>query len=265
MTIFLCDDTMEGIFTAVYDAWASRLGHANVKLQVRGGTMELFADYREAETDMEKAEKVARTIKRELGEEGWEQISRAALAFCQERADAIYRVLVLALPEGRKRKGADILAQIQNPSVCLVMELSRSVWHETHRYMGFIRFHELQSGVLFSEIAPENQVLPLLADHFADRLPNEDFLIYDRAHDRCLLHRRQRPCVLVRDVRPDTSFSDREEEIQRLWLGFCRSISIEARENPALQQQMLPLRFRKWMTEEQNASPLHPPLNAPCI
>ena len=265
MTIFLCDDTMEGIFTAVYDAWASRLGHANVKLQVRGGTMELFADYREAETDMEKAEKVARTIKRELGEEGWKQISRAALAFRKERADAIYRILVLALPEGRKRKGADILAQIQNPSVCLIMELSRSVWHETHRYMGFIRFRELQSGVLFSEIAPENQVLPLLADHFADRLPNEDFLIYDRAHDRCLLHRRQRPCVLVRDVRPDTSFSDREEEIQRLWLGFCRSISIEARENPALQQQMLPLRFRKWMTEEQNASPLHPPLNAPCI
>lgn len=73
MTIFLCDDTMEGIFTAVYDAWASRLGHANVKLQVRGGTMELFADYRETETDMEKAEKVARTIKRELGEEGWER------------------------------------------------------------------------------------------------------------------------------------------------------------------------------------------------
>ena len=70
MTIFLCDDTMEGIFTAVYDAWASRLGHANVKLQVRGGTMELFADYREAETDMEKAEKVARTIKRELGGRG---------------------------------------------------------------------------------------------------------------------------------------------------------------------------------------------------
>ena len=117
MTIFLCDDTMEGIFTAVYDAWASRLGHANVKLQVRGGTMELFADYREAETDMEKAEKVARTIKRELGEEGWKQISRAALAFRKERADANYRILELALPEGRKRKGADILAQIQNPSV----------------------------------------------------------------------------------------------------------------------------------------------------
>ena len=37
MTIFLCDDTMEGIFTAVYDAWASRLGHANVKLQVAAG------------------------------------------------------------------------------------------------------------------------------------------------------------------------------------------------------------------------------------
>ena len=101
-------------------------------------------------------------------------------------------------------------------------------------------------------------MLPLLADHFADRLPNEDFLIYDRAHDSCLLHRRQRPCILVRNAGLDReegshiSFSEREEEMQQLWLGFCRSISIEARENPALQQQMLPLRFRKWMTEEQN-------------
>ena len=257
MTIFLCDDTMEGIFTAVYDAWASRLGHANVKLQVRGGTMELFADYREAETDMEKAEKVARTIKRELGEEGWEQISRAALAFCKERADAIYRVLVLALSEGRKRKEADILAQIQNPSVCLIMELSRSVWHETHRYMGFIRFRELQSGVLFSEIAPENQVLPLLGAHFADRFPREHFLIFDHTHCDILAHEAGGSWWIIKDVPMENkkfeagAVSGQEAEFQRLWRGFCSSVSIKERENPQLQRQLWPYKFRKWMTEGQ--------------
>lgn len=118
MTIFLCDDTMEGIFTAVYDAWASRLGHANVKLQVRGGTMELFADYREAETDMEKAEKVARTIKRELGEEGWEQISRAALAFCKERADGNLPRTGACIARRQKAKGSRY-SGTDSKSVCL--------------------------------------------------------------------------------------------------------------------------------------------------
>lgn len=189
----------------------------------------------------------------EDGKESYQIIFRAAMAKSGEKADCIYRTLVQGLSSHiSEKEAAAILEHLTDPAICKVFELSRRVWHEAHHYMGFVRFSELKNGVLFSEIEAENQVLPLLADHFANRLPNEDFLIYDRAHDLCLLHRRQRPCVLVRDVRPDTSFSDREEEIQQLWLGFCRSISIEARENQALQQQMLPLRFRKWMTEERN-------------
>ena len=32
MQIFLCEDSVDGIFTGVYDAWASGLGHDNVRL-----------------------------------------------------------------------------------------------------------------------------------------------------------------------------------------------------------------------------------------
>ena len=32
MYIFLCEDSIDGIFTGVYDAWASRYGHQNVAL-----------------------------------------------------------------------------------------------------------------------------------------------------------------------------------------------------------------------------------------
>ena len=29
MVVFVCEDSPEGIFTGVYDAWNSRLGHEN--------------------------------------------------------------------------------------------------------------------------------------------------------------------------------------------------------------------------------------------
>ena len=62
--IFQCEDSTEGILTGVYDAWASRFGHGNVKLEAgTGHEMELFSEYRSVETDREKAEKVASTVR----------------------------------------------------------------------------------------------------------------------------------------------------------------------------------------------------------
>lgn len=261
-TIFLCEDTMEGIFTGVYQAWASRLGHENVKLQIEEtDTMELFASYQTVETEIEKAEKVARTILRKMGTESWQMISRAALSCDTLRADSIYRVLVLALSKktemgsdrGGRNHPSDVLKQIQNPDVCRLFELSRNVWNETHRYMGFVRFRELKNGVLFSEIEPRNQVLPLLGEHFSDRFPRENFLIYDVTRGDVLAHEAGGGWWIVRNS-PFTresamAISETEEELQRLWRGFCRSISIQERENRKLQQQLWPSKFRKWMTE----------------
>ena len=69
MTVFECEDSSDGIFTGIYDAWASRLGHANVRLQLQGmHTLELFTQYRQVVPDAGKAEKVARTIRRKMGE-----------------------------------------------------------------------------------------------------------------------------------------------------------------------------------------------------
>lgn len=34
MYVFLCEDSPEGIFTGVYNAWESRLGHNNISLQI---------------------------------------------------------------------------------------------------------------------------------------------------------------------------------------------------------------------------------------
>lgn len=36
MTVFVCEDSLDGILTGVYDAWDSRLGHSGVRLKTGG-------------------------------------------------------------------------------------------------------------------------------------------------------------------------------------------------------------------------------------
>ena len=74
---------------------------------------------------------------------------------------------------------------------------------------------------MFSEIEPENQVLSLLGDHFSDRFPRTDFMICDRSHRQCLVHRAGADWILMTDVWPD------EERISRYSPGgekICRSV-----------------------------------------
>lgn len=259
MVIFQCEDSADGILTGVYDAWASRLGHGNVGLRIaRQMNLELFAEYRSVETDPEKAAKVARSVRRKMGADAWKTIYQAALSMFAEKADCIYRVVVRGMsPEVSEREAGNVIWNLQDENVCRLFELSRKTGNEAHRYLQFVRFRELEGNVLFAEIQAENYVLPLIGDHFADRFPNENFMIYDNGHNDCLIHGKGGSWFILRDTEPDPDSKDhisaKEEEMQGLWRGFCRSISIGPRENRRLQQQFWPLKFRRWMTEGQGA------------
>lgn len=257
MVIFQCEDSVDGIFTGVYDAWASKLGHDQVALRICAQmNLELFATYRDVQTDSSKAEKVARSIRRKMGEDAYRTIYQAALSLYAEKADCIYRVVVRGMSTGvSPRDARNVIWNLQDPNVSRLFELSRKTGNEAHRYQQFVRFRELRSGVLFSEIQAENYVLPLMGDHFSDRFPNENFMIYDNGHHDCLIHGKQQPWFILRDTEPDAAEKDcvaaREEELQELWRSFCRTIAIEQRTNLRLQRQFWPLKFRRWMTEGQ--------------
>ena len=77
--ILVCEDSMEGIFSAVYDGWKECAGGCKVSIQTSFPvSMELFTSYREIATDQSKAGKVMRTILMRLGSEVYEQICLAA-------------------------------------------------------------------------------------------------------------------------------------------------------------------------------------------
>lgn len=249
MKIFLCQDSIEGIFSGVYDAWASKLGHGSVRLSLAGqSTMELFAEYESVPEDREKADKVLRTLKQRLCQEDYHTIYQAALSADLERADSIYRVIVLGLQGGRR-----VTDNLENPAVCHVFQMARKTANEAHRYLQFVRFRELENGALFAEISPENRVLPLIGDHFSNRLPKENFLIYDNRHRLSLVHVPDRAWVLLQtegDFTPDRlRFSEEEQVIGESWQAFFDQIAIQERKNARLQQQFLPLKFRSYMTE----------------
>lgn len=63
MVIFICKDDFDSILCGVYDAWMSRLGHDNVRLQLQGAyNMELFAKYRDVQVTEEKVDKLIHCV-----------------------------------------------------------------------------------------------------------------------------------------------------------------------------------------------------------
>lgn len=237
--------------TGVYDAYASKLGYENVKLQMADEMdQELFAEYVEVKTDAEKTAKVLRTIRRELGLEAFDAICQAAASWDNRKANAIYRTIVLGLHLPKKQKVMNCLTK---DYVCIVAELSKKTWHEAHKFMGFVRFTELAGGILYADIKPENEVLPLIAPHFANRYPEENWIIYDERREKFAIHRAGKGWMILEDMKiakeVKSQLSMEEEDYRAMWRAFTKSIAIEARKNPNLQKQLLPLKFRDKMEE----------------
>ncbi len=251
MYVFRCEDSIDGIFTAVYDAWASRLGHKNIRISCapcEDGT--LFCEYIAVGADYEKSRKVSRTLLLRLGTHFYETICRAAMAdgscrsLSMDKANAVYQAIVmaLALPQG-----AGVLDHLGEPCIACIFELCRQTSNEAHHLLEFLRFSELENGILFSRIHPKNDVLPILAAHFTDRLPLENFIIYDAVHKTAAVHKASKSYLIADASSIDpalfTKYSEDEARFRRLWCAFFDTIAVESRNNPKLQMQNIPKRF----------------------
>lgn len=198
--MLICDDTMEGIFTAVYDGWRWENRGFSVGIAVREPDYpELFTENLEIISDSVKAFKVARTIKNRLGGQVYEAVCYAAASLHPEKGTAIFYLLRRALEKGRI----------------------------------------------------DTRVLELLAPHFSDRFPNENWMIYDKKRQKVLAHEQGGECTVYIQAVLNTQETDpvQSDEYENLWKAFCSHITIPERKNPGLQRQFVPLKFRSNMPE----------------
>lgn len=254
MRVYLCEDSIEGIFSALYTAWSERNGHKNNYIKIKkkevGYNLELFTEYIEVENSEWYVEQVALAIKKKISMEAYEWVCKCACSEKEEKGDCIYRFLILGFEYGK-----DIIKYIHHPYVLPVFEINREIGREVERYYQFLRFTQLENDVLYAKAAPQNNIIELLAPHFSDRLPNENWIIYDEKRQKAVLYEKRKGYFLM-EVKKEafeqiekSMQSDNEKEIEQLWKKFVSAISIKERKNIKLQQNMMPKKFRKYMVE----------------
>jgi len=249
--IYVCNDTITGIFSGIYDAWKTKLSEEQLGIVLKGAIdQELFCEYVEVEESEKKTIAVENLIKRYLGYGTYWDIYHAVLANESDKGDAILGAMLEARKISDCKK---IMEHLSHAKVRRVFELSRKVANEAHYFQEIVRFQELEQGILFATIEPQSQILTCLGNHFTNRFPLENWMIYDKSHKMFLVHQAKHPWILVQNEEPNEEFlqrvSAKEALYVKLWKGFFDSIAIKERESYERQRQHIPLRYRSHMTE----------------
>lgn len=254
LRIYECEDSIEGILSAVYEAGISGYGHKYIRIapkrQGEAESITLFAEYVEVETNPEHADTVLNKVRTGISVEAYQYVMSALVSEKPERADIIYQFVTYGFSLGSK-----ITKALQIPCVKAMFELERRVKNEAMWFREFLRFQQVseEPSVLLAVIEPESRIVTMLAPHFADRLNPERFIIYDKSHGEAVFHMPGEPWF-VRILSEDEKQSleqmwEQQEEYVDLWKTFFRSICIEERKNKKLQRNMARLKYRKHMTE----------------
>lgn len=290
MVVYQCEDSMESIFTAVYRAYEDRRRPEDTMVSLTDESF-LFAEHVPVEVDEEKAKKVARTLWKEFGEEDYYKICMALAASDPEKGQAVYQTIAAGL-RGRCRRGR-LFDDLRNDYIRKAFALARGANREYGHQREFLRFQEVEpevaaweesSGdsrkILYARIGLKCQVMAFLMEHFADRFPRENFMIYDEHRKLMGIHPTEHRMEGAKDrgsvsrmtaggadlltdgrtwylIQCEDDFaetdkvrqSEREQAYQELFTYFCHKIAIKERRNLELQRNLLPLRFREYMTE----------------
>lgn len=251
MRVYQCEDNLEGVCTAIYRAYEEHAEHRDTWIRVDRELM-LFGEYIPVETDLERAEKVMRTLRRRFGQADYESLGLALTTPDPEKAQAVYQTVVYGL-QARPQPG-HLLDHQTNPHVLKTFQLAKKAGREYTRLQQFLRFQELDRGILYAENDPKCHVLPYVMVHFSDRFPQEDFAIRDIGRGLLGVHPAggewylTESQELIQALR-QAGYSAREMAYEELFRYFCHKIAITERRNIGLQNQMMPKRFQKYTIE----------------
>ncbi|MBP3459861.1 MAG: TIGR03915 family putative DNA repair protein [Lachnospiraceae bacterium] len=249
MTVFTCNDDFESMMTCIYEAWASRLGHQNVRLEKEPIIQpNLFCEYVHVDGDAHKTEMVVRSIQKKISYEAYVHMFYACLSNATDALDTIYRFLIRGFAYGGK-----VMSMLSDQTVIRMMELRRNVGSEAHYFREFSRFTSIGGNVYVCHFEPKNNVLMPVAEHFKDRMPSEHWIMVDDNRRIAAIHPKDED-FYIRYLTPEEAETlaeteKVEDEYTRLWRTFFHTIGIEQRKNPACQRNMFPIWMRKHATE----------------
>ena len=239
------DGTLEGLFSAIFAAYANRENPLDIaprdRLQLRLGQEE-----RQIETNAAHAQRVARGIIGAGGKATFEAVKKASVS-----SDPHAGTTVLHFVQKLMKKRGYLLNQLADPVVGELMRLVKAVDVECERMRQFVRFSHLESGGWFAVCNPRDNVIPLVMNWFAARFNDQPFAIYDEVHHIAGVYEKNSWYLVNTSCFNAPMYSSEECLMQDAWRLFYRTLSIDARYNPELRRQHMPVRYWCNLTEMQ--------------
>lgn len=272
MQVYVFDNTLDGLLTAVFDSFF--LHQQPEMLLAEGEQLPLFADEPHVVvTDSGKAARVWKGLEKHLSVEGLRMIAVSWLSEERTLNQPLFNFICKVF---RKKVGdnpsaaTDYLSLERNASdadVLAVRNSCRRVLHEQLRMKQFIRFQKAKDGTYLSVVSPDHNVLSLITHHFQDRFNDQPWLIYDaKRHygyyydgSAAPIHitfedESAVPFDLTNGKLDDEVLSENDKIFQDLWRTYFKAICIKERMNPKKQLNDMPRRYWKYMTEKNSSN-----------
>jgi len=241
---YVYDGSFDGLLCCVYESYYQK--ELPLLIFSPDETQETIFPVKEISTNHAFAERVEQSICVSISHEAMRLVRLCY--FSSEKGKEIVALNFLRL--GFKL-GARVTNMLSNDAVSKMISLTRFVSREGMYYKEFIRFSDY-NGALVAIIEPKSFVLPLIVQHFCDRYPSEQFLIYDESHKHAIIYQNFKPTIVPLEDLELPEACETEVKYRELWKRFYNTIAIESRINPKLRMNNMPKRYWKHLTEFQD-------------
>ncbi|HWP97067.1 MAG TPA: TIGR03915 family putative DNA repair protein [Syntrophomonadaceae bacterium] len=248
---YLYDSTFDGLLTCIYHNYYHEIADGIYPQKFHQPS--LISKSSLVISNSDHAARVYKAIEEKISAASLVLVYRAFLSSCPGKENIILNYLRLGF-----RMGSKIDFFHSHPHVHPLHKIARQVTREVHRILGLLRFAD-NGKFLYASLSPDHDILPLIADHFAERMAAERWLIHDQKRSLAIIYDgpnthekqpypRRQWCLITFDQMLESSMPE-EDRYRELWKLYFARISIDSRRNPRLQSQFIPQRYRQHLVE----------------
>ena len=171
--ILIYDGSFNGFLTTVFKVFEEKIEVTNIQRNTEN-QKGLFSEAITVFTQMDKARRVWNSIQNKSNA----AIKSIYFAFLSESkgVELLLYQYIRSMYANPDEEPIDDIAEI----ILKIQQQSRMVAREKHRIEAIANFTISKDQILFSDVSPGFDVLPLISKHFRTKFKGQEFIIYDR-------------------------------------------------------------------------------------
>lgn len=251
---FVYDGSFEGLLNCVFECFERRVFPEAVISSSRPSQL-LLGETLQVDTDLQRAARVLEGVVRRSSHRN---ASLLQVAFLSELT-GVEMVLLSYLQKLFADSSGQFWQNTLDDDVFDLIQISRKVKKEVHRFHGFVRFQKTTDGMFFAPIEPDHNILKLLAGHFRARFADQPWIIYDTKRNYGIFYDLQSVKEIVfENHRIDFNSGNVAQEVKdmdedfysTLWKEYYDAVNIIERQNHRQMTNLMPKRYWKYLPEK---------------